>query len=66
VKVDLKKEFGLAFRDYVEAYNPRVESQSNNILVPRTKPCIALYPSANKNGSSMMYNLATKAYVRWT
>jgi hypothetical protein len=40
VKVDYKKEFGLAFGDYVEAYNPRAEKESNNILVARTEPCI--------------------------
>jgi hypothetical protein len=59
VKVDYKKEFSLAFGDYVEAYNPRAEKGSNNVLLERTEPCIALYPSANKNGLWMMYNLAT-------
>jgi hypothetical protein len=66
VKVDFKKEFGLAFGDYVEAYNPRAEKRSNDIMMERTEPCIALYPSANKNGSWIMYNLATKSYVRQT
>jgi hypothetical protein len=54
VKVDFKKEFGIAFGDYIEAYNPRAEKESNNILVARTEPCIALYPSENKNGSWMI------------
>ncbi len=61
VKVDFKKEFGLAFGDYVGAYNPRAENRSNNTLVARSEPCIALYPSANKNISWMMYSLVTKA-----
>jgi len=36
------------------------------VTVPRTEPCIALYPSANKNGSWVFYNLKTKTYVRRT
>jgi hypothetical protein len=64
VKIDYKNEFGLAFGDYVEAYNPRAEQQSNNIYTQRTEPCIALYPSANKNGSWVLYNLRSKTYMR--
>jgi hypothetical protein len=61
-----KAEFGLSFGDYVESYNPRAEAKSNDVTVARTEPCIALYPSANRNGSWIMWNLSTKAYVRRT
>jgi hypothetical protein len=50
----------------VEAYNPRAEKSSNDVTVARTEPCIALYPSANKNGSWLLYNLETKTFVRCT
>jgi hypothetical protein len=66
VKPDFKKEFGLAFGDYVEAYNPRAAERSNDVEQPRTEPCIALYPSGNKNGSWMLWNIHTKTYVRRT
>jgi len=66
VKPDYSKEFGLAFGDYVEAYNPRCEGKSNDVTTPRTEPCIALYPSANRNGSWIMYNLSSKSHVRRT
>ena len=64
VKPDFKSEFGLSFGDYVEAYNPRAEQRSNDVWVARTEPCLALYPSANKNGSWVFYSLLSKAYVR--
>jgi hypothetical protein len=60
---EYKSEFGLAFGDYVEAYNPRAEGRSNDVNIARTEPCIALYPSANRNGSWIMWNINTKAYV---
>jgi hypothetical protein len=66
VKPEYKSEFGLAFGDYVEAYNPRAEGRSNDVTMPRTEPCIALYPSANRNGSWILWNLHTKSYVRRT
>lgn len=50
----------------MEEYNPRAENQLNSILVARTEPCIALYPSANKNGSWIMYSLVTKSYASQT
>jgi hypothetical protein len=57
-------ELGLAFGDYVEAYNPRAQLKSNDIISPRTEPCIALYPAANTNGSWVVFNLNTQSYVR--
>jgi len=68
-KPDFKHEFGLAFGDYAEVYDPKSKDESNNVNIPRTEPCVALYPSTNKNGSWVFYNLNTKAYVRrsqWT
>ena len=64
IKPEFSAEFGLSFGDYVEAYNPRAEAKSNDVTVPRTEPCIALYPSANKNGSWVMYNINSNTYVR--
>jgi hypothetical protein len=61
---DFKTELGLSFSDYVEAFNPKAGEQSNSVTFPRMEPCIALYPSVNKNGSWVMYNMTTKAYVR--
>jgi hypothetical protein len=66
---DFKQEFGLAFGDYAEAFDPKAGEKSNDVTVPRTEPCIALYPSANKNGSWVFFNLKTKTYVgrtQWT
>jgi hypothetical protein len=63
MKPDYKSEFGLSFGDNVEAFNPIAEKKTNDVRMPRTEPCIALYPSANKNGSWVMYNLNTKSYV---
>jgi hypothetical protein len=61
---EYSSELGLAFGDYVEAYNPKAHAKSNDVFVPRTEPCIALFPVMNANGSWVMFNLNTKAYVR--
>jgi hypothetical protein len=63
---DFKQEFGLAFGDYAEVYDPKSAQRSNDVTMPRTEPCVALYPSANQNGSWVFYNLNTKSYVRRT
>jgi len=63
MKPDYKSKFGLAFGDYVEDYNPRAQQRSNNIWQKQTEPCIALYPSANRNGSLVIYSLPSKSYV---
>jgi len=47
VRPGYESEFGLAFGDYMEAYNPRAQQESSNVMLARTEPCIALYPSAN-------------------
>jgi hypothetical protein len=62
-KPDFKHEFGPAFGDYAEVYDPKSADKSNDVTMPRMQPCIALYPSANKNGSWIFFNLNTKAYV---
>jgi hypothetical protein len=36
VRPGYESEFGLAFGDYVEAYNPRVQQESNNVMIART------------------------------
>jgi hypothetical protein len=63
---DFKHEFGLDFGDYAEVFNPKAAEKSNDVTVPRTEPCIALYPSENQNGSWVFFNLSTKTYVRRT
>jgi hypothetical protein len=63
-KPDYQTEFGLSFGDYVEAYNPTSKSKSNDILTEWTQPCIALYPSGNRNGSWVFWSLSTRSYVR--
>jgi hypothetical protein len=49
--------------DYVKPYDPKAHEKSNNVETARTKPCIPLYPLANRNNLWMFYNLATKADV---
>jgi len=63
VQPDFNKEYGLSFGNYVECYDPKSHQESNNILMPRTEPCIPLYPSANCKGSWMFLNLNTGSYV---
>jgi hypothetical protein len=62
-KIDYDREFLLGFGDYVEAYDPKVKSNS---MMERTEPCIALYPAANVSGSWVMWNMRTDTYVRRT
>lgn len=62
-KIDYKREFMLGFGDYVEAYDPKVKSNS---MKSRSEPCIALYPSANISGSWILWNVKTETYVRRT
>jgi len=59
-----KKELGLGFGDYVECYDPKCKS--NDVKSARAEPCIALYPTANANGSWFFLNLDTKKRVRRT
>ena len=66
IKPDFNTELGLSFGDYVEAYDPKAAGKSNDGMTPRTEPCIALYPLANRNGSWVFYNLKSKTYVRRT
>jgi hypothetical protein len=44
VRPDFDKKYGLSFGDYVECYDSKSHQESNNILIPRTEPCIVLYP----------------------
>jgi hypothetical protein len=60
---DYHKEYGLSFGDHAEVYAPKAQKESNNVLVPRTEPYIALYPTANRNGSWIFFNLNTRAYA---
>jgi Reverse transcriptase (RNA-dependent DNA polymerase). len=63
MKIDYDKEFCLGFGDYVEAYDPKVRSNS---MQERTEPCIALYPAANIPGSWVMWSMRSDTYMRRT
>ena len=45
LKVNYRREYGLAFGDYVEARNAK--AKSNRVEDERSVPCIALYPAVN-------------------
>ena len=60
-KPSMKREFGLAFGDPVEAKRPN--AVSNDATDARTELCMALYPSGNINGSWVLYNLSTGKLV---
>ena len=54
-KPDFKTELSLAFGDYVEVYDPKSKGKSNDIITAQTEPCVALSPSASRNGSWVFY-----------
>jgi len=43
----MHKEFMMGVGDNVEAYDPKIKSNS---MKPRSEPCIAIYPSADISG----------------
>jgi len=57
-------ELRLAFGDYAEDYDPKAHERSNDVFTEPTEPCIALYPTANRNGSWVFYDLCTESYVQ--
>jgi hypothetical protein len=61
MRVDFRKEFGLAFGDYCEVYDG-----TDNTSKPRSVPCVALYPCNNAAGSWAFMNLHTKQRIRRT
>lgn len=63
-KIDFDKEFTITFGDYVETRNP--QAVSNRIEDSRTEPCLALYPTSNRNGSWKCFNLMTTMRVTRT
>jgi hypothetical protein len=54
----------LAFGDYVEAYNPKAHARSSDVFMPRTEPCITLYPAVNTNGTWVLFSLNTNFYMK--
>jgi hypothetical protein len=46
------------------SYYTKALDHLNDVLKARTESCIALYPTTNKNGSWVLYNLTTKSCVR--
>jgi hypothetical protein len=63
-KIDFAKEFAITFGDYVETRDP--QAVSNRIEDARTEPCVALFPTSNRNGSWKCFNLMTKVRVTRT
>jgi len=64
IKPNFKKEFSLAFGDYVEVYNG-----TTNTSQERSVGAIALYPVGNSTGSWQFWCLESRSYVRrstWT
>lgn len=66
-KVDVQRELGLCFGDYVEVRDPAAKSADTKDY--RCESCIALYPTGNDNDSWEFLNLDTNLVVRrskWT
>jgi hypothetical protein len=59
--LDFKKEFGLAFGDYVEAYEG-----TTNRMTDRSTACIALSPTNNSTGAWLLWKLSTRSRIRRT
>jgi hypothetical protein len=59
--LDFKKEFGLAFGDYVEAYEG-----TTNCMTDRSTACIALSPTNNSTGAWLLWKLSTRSRIRRT
>jgi len=57
--IDFKKEFSLAFGDYVEAYEG-----TSNTMVDRSTACIALCPTNNTAGSWIFWKISTRSRIR--
>jgi len=54
--IDFKKEFSLAFGNYVEAYEG-----TSNMMVDRSTACIALCPTNNTAGSWIFWKIPQEA-----
>jgi hypothetical protein len=54
-----KKEFGLAFGDYVEAYEG-----TTNTMTARSMACITLCPANNSTIAWVMWKIATRSRIR--
>jgi Reverse transcriptase (RNA-dependent DNA polymerase) len=66
-RIQYKKEFAIAFGDYVESYDPH--GIKNDAMRERTQPGIALYPAGNAHGSWIFYQVNTGKRVMpstWT
>jgi hypothetical protein len=59
--LEFKKEFGLAFGDYVEAYEG-----ATNTMTARSTACIALCPTNNSTGAWVLWKIATRSRIRRT
>ncbi len=56
-KIDYNRHLSIGFGDYAEVKDPRARSNS---MQPRSKPCIALLPVLNYQGSWLFLNLRTR------
>jgi hypothetical protein len=59
--LDFKKEFGLAFGEYVKAYEG-----TTNRMTDRSTACIALSPTNNSTGVWLLWKLSTRSRIRRT
>jgi len=57
--IDFKKEFGLAFDDYMEAYEG-----TTNMMIYRGTACIALCPTNNAASSWILWKISTRSIIR--
>jgi hypothetical protein len=57
--LEFKKEFRLAFGDYVEAYEG-----TTNTMTARSTACIALCPANNSTGAWVLWKIATRSKIR--
>jgi len=55
MKLDGKRDLHVAFGDYVLA----TQANTDNSMLPRAEPCIALVGKSNLMGSVLMLNLRT-------
>lgn len=56
--INFKKEFSLAFGDYMEVYKGTF-----NMMVDRSTACIALCPTNNAAGSWILWKISTRSRI---
>ena len=62
-KVDMLRDFRTCWGAYCETTEPVSATIKNRVDVARTRPCIALFPTGNANGSWVFYALDTMKLI---